>query len=322
MQATSHPQKIQTPVTLITGWLGAGKTTLLNRILSENHGQKFAVLVNEFGDLGIDDKLIVRQDSNLVELSNGCICCTVRGDMISALLNLRKRRLPFLKRRQFDRVLIETTGIAEPAPLLRSFLVEESVATYFAVDKIISLADARHLKLATEHKSAIEQLALADTIFLNHSSALNQEQIDDSLNTISDINADAKIIIDEITTASIDDILQPSEARVTAPAPVASSHQHSITTVSISSPDALDELKLRLWLDTCVQQLGEELIRYKGFLHIEGINYRCLLQGVYDLYQVSADDSWADQPYNEIVFIGHNLDRNFFERGFNAARAT
>lgn len=320
MPTSSLP--LQTPVTLITGWLGAGKTTLLNRILTENHGQKYAVLINEFGELGIDDRLIVQRDQDLIELSNGCICCTVRGDMIDTLLSLRKRRLPFFRRRRFDRILIETTGIAEPAPLLRTFLVEENVATYYSVDKIITVADARNLQRALEHQSASEQLALADTLILNHTSSLNQNQIGIASEAVRAINSDATLLVSEVPTIDLRNVLAASNVTFAATQSTAHSHEHSITTISISSNDALDELKVQLWLDACVQQLGEDLIRYKGFLNIAGIEYRCLLQGVYDLYKVSADGEWPAQPRNEIVFIGHNLEKDFFERGFAAALAT
>jgi G3E family GTPase len=319
MPTSSLP--LQTPVTLITGWLGAGKTTLLNRILTENHGRKYAVLINEFGELGIDDQLVVRRDDNLIELSNGCICCTVRGDMIDKLLDLRKRRFPLFKRRRFDRILIETTGIAEPAPLLRTFLVEEDVATYYSVDKIIAIADARNLQRALEHQAASEQLALADTLILNHTKLLSPAQISAARDAVVSINPDAAFIGEEVPVVDLDGILAAATIDFSKQSKSSHSHQHSISSISIFSDEALDELKVRLWLDACVQQLGEDLIRYKGFLNISGIEYRCLLQGVYDLYKVTADGKWPKRPRNEIVFIGHNLDKDFFQRGFNAARA-
>ena len=312
----------QTPVTLITGWLGAGKTTLLNRILTESHGQKYAVLINEFGDLGIDDRLIVRREQDLIELSNGCICCTVRGDMIDKLLELRKRKFPFFKRRRFDGILIETTGIAEPAPLLRTFLVEEGVSIYYAVDKIITIADARNLERALEHQSASEQLALADTLIINHCVELSDERIGEAQKNVRAINCDGKLLVAEVPSLRLKDVLEKSEVRFSGTPSVEHVHQHSISTISISSDKALDELRVQLWLDTCVQQLGEDLIRYKGFLNIAGLDYRCLLQGVYDLYKVTADGKWVSPPRNEIVFIGHDLDRDFFQRGFDAALAT
>ncbi|MAU94159.1 MAG: cobalamin biosynthesis protein CobW [Planctomycetes bacterium] len=312
----------QTPVTLITGWLGAGKTTLLNRILTESHGQKYAVLINEFGDLGIDDRLIVRREQDLIELSNGCICCTVRGDMIDKLLELRKRKFPFFKRRRFDGILIETTGIAEPAPLLRTFLVEEGVSIYYAVDKIITIADARNLERALEHQSASEQLALADTLIINHCAELSDERIGEAQKNVRAINCDGKLLVAEVPSLRLKDVLEKSEVRFSGTPSVEHVHQHSISTISISSDKALDELRVQLWLDTCVQQLGEDLIRYKGFLNIAGLDYRCLLQGVYDLYKVTADGKWVSPPRNEIVFIGHDLDRDFFQRGFDAALAT
>jgi G3E family GTPase len=152
----------QVPVTVLTGYLGAGKTTLLNRILSEQHGKKYAVIVNEFGELGVDNDLVVNADEEVFEMNNGCICCTVRGDLIRIIEGLMKRK------DKFDGILVETTGLADPAPVAQTFFVDEDVRRRTRLDAIVTVVDAKHLlqRLEDSHE-AEEQVAFADIILLN-----------------------------------------------------------------------------------------------------------------------------------------------------------
>lgn len=327
---TDPTRALQTPVTLLSGWLGAGKTTLLNRLLQNDRGTRYAVLVNEFGEIGIDDRLIVRSDDDLVELSNGCVCCTIRGDLVESLKRLRKKRFPWSKRPQFDRVVLETTGIAEPAPLLRTFLVEDDIATYFRVQSVVTLVDAANLDAALSHRSAVEQIALADLLLLNKSDLVAAATLAQRETQLRGINPTANIHPTTQAELPLHAILEASRRELPV-LPQAGDHDHDhvhadgaghsgIQSISITSEVPLDELKTRLWLDACVQQLGEDLVRYKGFLHIDGMPYRCVLQGVYDLYSVEAHGEWsaAHPARTELVFIGHGLEREFFERGLKA----
>jgi G3E family GTPase len=314
------------PVTLLSGWLGAGKTTLLNHLLANDSGTRYAVLVNEFGEIGIDDRLVVRSDDNLVELSNGCVCCTVRGDLVKSLLDLRKRRLPTFRRRQFDRVIIETTGIAEPAPLLRTFLVEDEIATYYQVESVVTLADAANLPHALATRSALEQIALADLLVLNKIDLVGDAVQQQALLDLRCLNPTAPIFPTSNANVPLHEILKARERTFLMTdfdSSGHSAHHGGITAISLRSEHPLDELKTRLWLDSCVQQFGDQLVRYKGFLNIQGISYRCLLQGVYDLYSVEADLPWPENssPLTEVVFIGHDLDRAMLERGLAAAQS-
>ncbi|MGB0951975.1 MAG: CobW family GTP-binding protein [Planctomycetota bacterium] len=327
---TDPTRALQTPVTLLSGWLGAGKTTLLNRLLQNDRGTRYAVLVNEFGEIGIDDRLIVRSDDDLVELSNGCVCCTIRGDLVESLKRLRKKRFPWSKRPQFDRVVLETTGIAEPAPLLRTFLVEDDIATYFRVQSVVTLVDAANLDAALSHRSAVEQIALADLLLLNKSDLVEADALAERETQLRGINPTANIHPTTQADLPLHAILEASRRELPVlPQPEDHAHDHAhadgaghsgIQSISITSEVPLDELKTRLWLDACVQQLGEDLVRYKGFLHIHGMPYRCVLQGVYDLYSVEAHGEWTESfpPRTELVFIGHGLEREFFERGLQA----
>lgn len=317
-------QALQTPVTLLSGWLGAGKTTLLNHLLANDTGTRYAVLVNEFGEIGIDDRLIVRSADDIVELSNGCVCCTIRGDLVESLKKLRRRRLPFGKRLNFDRVVIETTGVAEPAPLLRTFLVEDEIATYYRVQSVVTLVDAANLETALPQRSAVEQIALADLLVLNKTDLVDAHSLEQTRERLIGINPTADLVHATKAQVPLHAVLQAYERELPSlpePAPHEDGPAHAgIQAISITSDRPLDELKTQLWLDACVQQLGERLVRYKGFLHISGLPYRCVLQGVYDLYSVEAHGEWSEEhpAHTEIVFIGHDLDRSFFERGLAA----
>jgi len=327
---TREPSAAVTPVTLLTGWLGAGKTTLLNRLLAEDHGRRYAVLVNEFGQVGIDDRLVRRREEDLVELSNGCVCCTVRGDLVKALKRLKARRFGIGPRRRFDHVIIETTGVAEPAPLLRTFLVEEDIASGYEVQSVLGMVDAAHLAQALSTRSAVEQIALADLLLLNKADLVAAEALEQAQQTLRGLNPVAPIRSCTQAQLPLEELLRPRRedfrlADLPSAAPTAKHGEpaHGIVSLCVQSSAALDELKTRLWLDACVQQLGEQLVRYKGFLHLEGFPYRCVLQGVYELYSVEPGEPWADgeERRNELVFLGHELEQDFFERGLAAATA-
>ncbi len=190
------------PVTVLTGYLGAGKTTLLNRILTEEHGKRYAVIVNEFGEIGIDNDLVVGADEEVFEMNNGCICCTVRGDLIRVLGGLMKRA------QQFDGILIETTGLADPAPVAQTFFVDEEVAKWAAIDSIITVVDARHLPLRLkDSKEAEEQIAFADIILLNKTDLVTHDELKIIERAIRKINAFARIIATQRCVVPLDQIL-------------------------------------------------------------------------------------------------------------------
>ena len=318
-------QDPRTPVTLLTGWLGAGKTTLLNRLLSEPGGRRFAVLVNEFGDVGVDQRLVKRVDEDLVELSNGCVCCTVRGDLVAALARLRQRRLGgLLPRRRFDHVLLETTGIAEPAPLLRTFLVEDSVAFGYRVASIVSLVDARHAGQALAEVAARDQIALAELLLLNKTDLVEPPQLDALERRLRAMNPVAPLLRCRDAEVPVDQILaeRPPRQLDLQISAGESHHDHGdLHAVTLRADQPLDELKAQLWLDSCASLLTGKLVRWKGFLHLAGHAEAALLQGTYELYTVDAAGPWDGPPRTELVFIGRGLDRDMLERGLRAAAA-
>jgi G3E family GTPase len=177
------------PVTVLTGFLGAGKTTLVNRILSENHGQRIAVIENEFGEVGVDHELVIGADEEIFETSNGCICCTVRGDLIRILGQLRKRR------DRFDSVLIETTGLADPGPVAQTFFIDEELKEHYALDAIVTLVDARHIEQELENSPiALEQIAFADVILLNKIDLVDAAELERIERRVRAISATAAVI--------------------------------------------------------------------------------------------------------------------------------
>jgi G3E family GTPase len=321
----------RTPVTLLTGWLGAGKTTLLNRILAEPQGHRFAVLVNEFGEIGVDDRLVMRSNDDVVELNNGCVCCTVRGDLVRTLKNLRLRKPPFFRRRKFDRILIETTGIAEPAPLLRTFLVEEDIAIFYQVEAVIGMVDAHSLESALSENSAVEQIALADLLLLNKTDLATPKQTVQARQRLQKINPAAPIRECQHAQVPVPEILQARPPRGLADLEThihskagGPNHAHTnLQALSLREEHPLDEMKVQLWLDGIATMLEGQLVRYKGFLDLHDRSNRGILQGVYELYTVEAGQKWAEDELRctEIVFIGRNLDLDYLSRGLQACRA-
>ncbi|MGH7212615.1 MAG: CobW family GTP-binding protein, partial [Acetobacteraceae bacterium] len=192
----------QVPVTVLTGYLGAGKTTLLNRILTENHGRKYAVVVNEFGELGVDNDLVVDADEEVFEMNNGCICCTVRGDLIRILGQLRKRR------HRFDAVLIETTGLADPGPVAQTFFIDEELKEHYALDAIVTLVDARHIEQELkDNEVSLEQIAFADVVLLNKIDLMERAALERIEQRVRGISATAVIIHTRNADVPLDRVL-------------------------------------------------------------------------------------------------------------------
>ena len=321
----------RTPVTVLTGWLGAGKTTLLNRLLehARGSGARFAVLVNEFGELSIDDRLVVATEENLVELAGGCVCCTVRGDLVLALERLERRARGGLWRRArpLDRVLVETTGLAEPGPLVKTFLAEERVRASYRPPSVVTLVDARAAELALVESAAREQLGVADRIVLNKVDLVAREQADELAARLARMNPLAAL--ERASFAAVD----AAELLCAEPAPrglgaraegLHATHVHDLTSLALCTERPLDEMKLRLWIDACVHLCGARLVRYKGFARVRGRAEPLVLQGVYDFYALKPADpqtALRAPQRSELVFIGRELDSGFFERGLQAALA-
>ena len=315
------------PVTVLTGFLGAGKTTLLNRILTERHGKRYAVIVNEFGEEGIDNELVVDADEEVFEMNNGCICCTVRGDLIRILGGLMKRG------DNFDAIIVETTGLADPAPVAQTFFVDQEVSDRTRLDGIVTVADAVHLNdQLGEHHEAEEQIAFADIVLLNKTDLVDGGGIGGVEDRIRRINPYAKIIKTERCEASLDEVIglnSFSLDRVLEVEPdfLTSDHDHEhdddITSISLTSDVPLNSKKFQTWFGELLQTKGTDILRSKGILDFEGEDDRFVFQGVHMLMDGATMGRWPDgERVSRIVFIGRDLDNMDLENGFAACRVT
>jgi G3E family GTPase len=327
MSLTGSPQPSQIPVTVLTGYLGAGKTTLLNRILSENHGKKYAVIINEFGELGVDNDLVVGADEEVFEMNNGCICCTVRGDLIRIIEGLTKRK------GKLDGIIVETTGLADPAPVAQTFFVDDDVKSNSRLDAIVTVVDAKHLlqRLADSHE-AEEQVAFADVIVLNKTDLVAAEELGRVEERIRTINKTARILRAEKADVPIAQLMDRGAfdlGRILELEPDFLSgeddHQHddAVASVSLTSDRPLDRERFNRWIGAVLMEKGQDLLRTKGILHFRGNDERFAFQAVHMLADGEFIGPWKDGAprQSRIVFIGRNVDRSELERGFEASVA-
>lgn len=320
------------PVTVLTGFLGAGKTTLLNYILTEQHGKRIAVIENEFGEVGIDDAIVIDAEEEIFEMNNGCICCTVRGDLIRILGNLMRRK------DKFDQILIETTGLADPAPVAQTFFVDDEMAAQLKLDAIVTVVDAKHLlphldeeKPEGVENEALEQLAFADRIVLNKIDLADDDELSEVESRIQEVNPLAPIIRTQHGKVNLDAILDVgafSLDRVLADDPEFldpdAEHQHdlTVTSVGIEVEGDLDLERLNDWLGNLLRTKGTDIFRSKGILSIAGMEERYVFQGVHMLLDGQPNGTWGEEERrNRLVFIGRNLDRESLEKSFRSCLA-
>ena len=314
------------PVTVLTGFLGAGKTTLLNRILTERHGRRYAVIVNEFGEIGIDNDLVVDTDEEVFEMNNGCICCTVRGDLIRILGELLQRR------DRFDAIVIETTGLADPAPVAQTFFADESVRAKTKLDSITTVVDARHIlpRLADMHE-AEGQLAFADTILLNKIDLLDEAELAAvearirAINPLAPIHRTTRCDVDlrsilERGAFDLDRILEVEPDFLTEDH---HAHEEHVGSVSLRLAEPLDGIRTMGWLNRLVDAQGPDLLRTKGILDLGGYEERFVVQAVHNLLEGDFGKPWKDGETREsrLVFIGRNLDKAALQEAFAACIA-
>ncbi len=311
------------PVTVLTGYLGAGKTTLLNRILSENHGRKYAVIVNEFGEIGIDNDLIVDADEEVFEMNNGCICCTVRGDLIRIIEGLMKRK------DGFDAIIIETTGLADPAPVAQTFFMDDHVRARASLDAIVTVVDARHVlaRLEDSHE-AEEQIAFADVILLNKTDLVTAQELEVVRQRVRTINGQARLHETQNCVVPLEEVLERGAFdldRILEIEPDFLSeddHEHddSITSVSLSSATAIRPELFMPWLRNLTAVQGQDILRLKGVLSFPDEDQRYVVQGVHMLLDGNHQRDWKPDEIrtSRMVFIGRNLDPVALRAGFEA----
>jgi len=336
----------KTPVTVLTGYLGAGKTTLLNRILSEPHGKKYAVIVNEFGEIGIDNDLVVGADEEVFEMNNGCICCTVRGDLIRIIDGLMRRK------GKFDAIIIETTGLADPAPVAQTFFVDDAVGRKAKLDAVVTVADAKwlrdRLKDAPEAKN---QIAFADVILVNKTDLVQADELRDIESRIRGINPYAKVHKTERCQVPLPEVLDRNAFdldRILDIEPeflAGNGHDHDhdhhghghdhhdghdhglkhyhdedMQSLSLKADQPLDADKFFPWVQDLVAKDGPNILRTKGILSFKDDPERFVFQGVHMILDGDHQRPWQEGEKREsrIVFIGRNLDEDKIRKGFES----
>ena len=340
------------PVTVLTGYLGAGKTTLLNRILSEPHGKKFAVIVNEFGEIGIDNELVVNADEEVFEMNNGCICCTVRGDLVRIIDGLMRRK------GKFDAIIVETTGLADPAPVAQTFFMDEAVGAKTRLDAVVTVADAKwlsdRLKDAPEAKN---QIAFADVILLNKTDLVTPEELRELEARIRGLNPYARLHRTERAKIDISEVLGRNAFdldRILTIEPdflegedhdhdhhhdhgdhahgahhhhhgngLKHYHDEDMQSVALRTDKALNPDKFFPWIQDLVAKDGPSILRCKGILAFKDDPERFVFQGVHMILDGDHQRPWRPEEVRDsrIVFIGRNLPEDKIRQGFESCIA-
>ena len=347
MTTTGSSQTTPTPVTVLTGYLGAGKTTLLNRILSEDHGRRYAVIVNEFGEVGIDNDLITSADEELFEMNNGCICCTVRGDLIRTVHGLLARQ------GDFDAIVVETTGLADPGPVAQTFFVDGFLKTRTKLDSVTTVVDARHVVMRlADSREAVEQVAFADQIVLNKTDLVSEQELREVETRLRKLNPLAPIHRAQRSNVPLEAILERKSFdldRITAlepdflnPAHGEPGHVHDencdhdhghehhdhthdeeIKSVALTSETPMDRKKITRWITDVTQNQGQNILRAKGIVDVAGSDRRLVFQAVHMVLEGNLQREWKpdEKRYSRIVFIGRELDARALNAGFAACTA-
>lgn len=320
MSVQRHDEQI--PVTVVTGFLGSGKTTLINYILQEQKDHKIAVVVNEFGEIGIDGQLVIEDDDEqLVEFNNGCLCCTVRDDLVQTLARLQQRS-------DLDAVLIETTGLADPAPVASTFFVSDEIKGKFRLDAFVTVADACNLErnLFSSHE-AQEQVAFADIILLNKTDLVSTDELNEIEQKLQGLNPLAKIYRTQFSVIDLSRIFGVGAFELEAKLEVDPAflddleheHDESVGSFALTAEQPIDINRFMMWMNAVAQEKGEDLYRTKGLFYARGFSERVLFQSVRMLTSMRRDRQWKpdEKKRSEFVVIGRNLNRDEFTQGFS-----
>ena len=325
-----NPSKTKASVIILTGFLGSGKTTLLNRILTAEHGRRVAVIVNEFGEVGIDHHLLLASNQEVVQMNNGCICCTVRGDLVRNFLQLLEHR------DKFDTVVIETTGLAEPAPVAQSIYSDERIRSEFTLAGVVTVVDAKYIAVRLEESAeACEQITFSDLIVLNKTDLSTPKKLDETEQQIARLNKLAAIERAKNSDIDLSRIFNLGQIDFARKLENFGDHDHhrndhdhhhhhghnhlqNIDTVCIERAGELDGLKVSMWFRSIIGEMGDKLLRMKGILNLKGDHDQFLLQGVHWDFEGRPGRAWGpeEERTNRLVFIGRNLDTEKLTRGF------
>lgn len=328
------------PITILTGYLGSGKTTLLNYILTQEHGQRIAVIENEFGDINVDQEIVIQTDEEIFEVSNGCICCSVRGDLVRILEGLRKRKRPF------DRIIIETTGVADPAPVIQTFLADPQIKENYELDGVITLVDAKHFSIQVERSSEVKrQIYYTDKVVISKADLVTENELESVYQKVQSLNSQVEIEFSEFGKVDLEKILEikmhqekgimrtirpvtPSLGGLTIQStsnqgfslnPNKGIHEDEVESVSLQvEGKEVDPTVFEFWLNFYTRQKGDEIYRIKGILAVRNQNEKYIFQGVHNMIDYSLGEKWPENQVrvSRLVAIGKNLDRSGIESGF------
>jgi G3E family GTPase len=310
------------PVTVISGFLGAGKTTLVNRLLAQNAGSTIGVIVNEFGEVGIDGELIVADDKALIEIRNGCVCCTVRTDLVAGVKTLLAR-----EDIKLDRLIIETSGLADPAPVLQTFLADAGLLTQVALESVVTLVDAANFHHHIHDGIAAEQIAFADLIVLNKVDLIEAEPLQAMENHLRSVNPAAAVIRTNNAELASDAVLGVQRFSLPnllsiEPGILEGEHDHahddSITSFAMDSKLAIDALRFSRWATQLTAQAGQDILRMKGVLDFHGEARQFYFHSVHMLTEARPGKRWPDGAprVSRLVVIGRKLDIDALQHGF------
>ena len=313
------------PVTILTGFLGSGKTTLLNRILKEQHGHKIAVIENEFGEAGVDNEILIDdRDEQIVEMNNGCICCTVRGDLQRILGELKDKREN--GKLWFERIIIETTGMADPGPVAQTFFLDEKIGDYYLLDSVITVVDAKHgQKTLDDFREAQDQVGFADRILLSKTDLVAEDDAEKLKARLVRMNPRAPVKKVNFGDAPVDEILDIRGFNLNAVleidpeflADAEHTHDEQVTSFVFRSSAPFNGPALEEFLSGVVKVYGENLLRYKGVLSVQGTPQRVIFQGVHMMASGEMGRTWGKEEKRSItmVFIGRNMPQDLIMKG-------
>ena len=328
----SAKQSRMVPVTILTGFLGSGKTTLLNRILKEQHGHKIAVIENEFGEAGVDNEILIDdREEQIVEMNNGCICCTVRGDLQRILGELRTKREA--GKLWFERIIIETTGMADPGPVAQTFFLDEAIGDYYLLDSVITVVDAKHgQKTLDDFREAQDQVGFADRILLSKTDLVTKEEAEALRTRLVRMNPRAPVKKVNFGDAPVDEILDIRGFNLNAVLEIdptfledaEHSHDEDVASFVFRSSAPFNGPALEEFLSGIVKVYGENLLRYKGVLYILGTPQRVIFQGVHMMASGEMGRTWGrdEKRSSTMVFIGRKLPQDMIMKGLERCLAT
>lgn len=306
------------PITIITGYLGSGKTTLLNHILKGNHGKKIAVIENEFGEKNIDYEFVLHEKEQIYEMTNGCICCNVREDLVKTLNEIHSLES------KFDSIIIETTGVADPSPVLHTLKQDKVIRDNYEIDSIICLIDAKNFLVQVDRSSeVVKQVTAANIVLVNKTDLVNEEEIKLITEKLNKLNPDIEIHFTQQSQIDLDKVFLQYKFKTIESVPrflMKAKHQSNVSSKYFHFEGEMNPQYFSVWIDLLFFQCSKDLYRMKGVLNFKNDPHRVFFQCIHDYVELTRGELWKESELkeNQIVVIGENLDFNMIETGFQS----